>query len=67
MNMSPIRNQLVEVIDILPEAEQSLLLEIARRFMPDDVATQDDLAEIAVAEEEFARGETVAHEAINWD
>ena len=64
--MSPIRNQLVEVIDILPETEQSLLLEIARRFMPDDVATPDDLAAIEAARAEYAAGETVSHDAINW-
>ena len=64
--MSPIRNQLVEVIDILPETEQSLLLEIARRFMPDDVATPDDLAAIEEARAEYAAGETVPHDAINW-
>ena len=64
--MSPIRNQLVEVIDILPETEQSLLLEIARRFMPDDVATPDDLAAIEAARAEYAAGETIPHDAINW-
>ena len=64
--MSAIRNQLVEVIDILPETEQSLLLEIARRFMPDDVATPDDLAAIEAARAEYAAGETVPHDAINW-
>ena len=64
--MSPIRNQLVEVIDILPETEQSLLLEIARRFVPDDVATPDDLAAIEAARAEYAARETVPHDAINW-
>ena len=64
--MSAIRNQLVEVIDILPETEQSLLLEIARRFMPDDVATPDDLAAIQGARAEYAAGETIPHDAINW-
>ena len=65
--MSPIRNQLVDVIDVLPEAEQALLLEIACRFMPDDVATPGDLEAIAAAREEYARGETISHDAINWD
>ena len=65
--MSPIRNQLVEVIDILPETEQSLLLEIARRFVADDVATPDDLAAIEAARAEYAAGETVPHDAINWN
>lgn len=65
--MSPIREQLVGVIDCLPETEQSLLLEIARRFLPDDTATPDDLEDIRVARSEYARGETTPHDAINWD
>ena len=65
--MSPIREQLVGVIDCLPETEQSLLLEIARRFLPDDVATPDDLADIRQARAEYAGGLTVPHSAINWD
>ena len=65
--MSPIREQLVEMIDCLPEAEQSLLLEIARRFVPDDVATPDDLNAINTARKEFVSGETIGHNAINWN
>lgn len=65
--MSPIREQLVGVIDCLPETEQSLLLEIARRFLPDDVATSDDLADIQRARTEYVSGQTVPHSAINWD
>lgn len=65
--MSPIREQLVGVIDCLPETEQSLLLEIARRFLPDDVATPDDVADIRRARAEYASGQTVPHNAVNWD
>ena len=65
--MSPIKNQLVDVIDVLPETEQLLLLEIAKRFISDDVATVDDLEAIRAAREEFARGETVSHDNINWN
>ena len=65
--MSPVREQLVGVIDCLPETEQSLLLEIARRFLPDDIATPDDLDAIREARAEYARGQTIPHEAINWD
>lgn len=65
--MSPIREQLVDVIDCLPETEQSLLLEIARRFLPDDVATPDDIEAIREARAEYAKGQTVPHEAINWN
>ncbi len=65
--MSPIREQLVGVIDCLPETEQSLLLEIARRFLPDDTAAPDDLEAIQKARVEYARGQTVPHSAINWN
>lgn len=65
--MSPIREQLVGMIDCLPETEQSLLLEIVKRFIPDDVATPDDLVAIQTAREEYVCGETVSHEAINWN
>ena len=65
--MSPIREQLVNVIDCLPETEQSLLLEIARRFLPDDFATPQDLLDIKEARAEYASGQTIPHSAINWD
>ena len=65
--MSPIRNQLVEMIDVLPEQEQILLLEIVKRFVPDDVATPDDLKAIAKARKEYANGETVSIDNIDWD
>lgn len=65
--MSPIREQLVSVIDCLPEVEQSLLLEIARRFLPDDLASPQDLTEIRQARTEYSSGQSVPHSAINWD
>lgn len=65
--MSPIRNQLVEMIDCLPEQEQVLVFEIVKRFVPDDVATPDDLRAIQEAREEYAQGETVNHNDINWN
>lgn len=65
--MSPIREQLVNVIDCLPEPEQSLLLEIARRFLTDDAATPEDLRDIQAARREYAEGQTVPHAAIDWN
>jgi len=65
--MSPIRNQLVGVIDSLEEPEQILLFEIARRFISDDIATLDDITVHAAAVDEYRRGETVSHDAINWN
>ena len=65
--MSPIKKQLIDVIDYLPEKEQTLLLEIAKRFVSDDVATQDDILAIQAARKEYENGETTDHNAINWD
>jgi len=65
--MSPIREQLLGVIDCLSETEQSLLLEIARRFLPDDVAAPDDIEAIREARAEYAREQTIPHGAINWN
>lgn len=64
--MATVRNQLVEVIDRLPEQEQTLLFEIALRFAPDDVATPDDLDAINTARKEYANGETVPHDVV-WN
>lgn len=33
----------------------------------DDIATEDDLEAIRKSQEEYERGETIPHEAINWD
>lgn len=65
--MSPVRERLVEMIDCIPEQEQLLLLEIAKRFVSDDIASTDDIAAIKAARQDLANGETVSHNEINWD
>jgi len=55
------------MIDCMPEQEQVLLFEIAKRFVSDDIASADDLEAIAAAREDLQKGETVSHNAINWD
>ena len=65
--MSPIRKQLEEMLDYLPETEQAIIFEIVKRFVPDDVATSDDLEAIEAARSEYAKGEITSHAAINWD
>lgn len=35
--------------------------------LPEEMATPDDLEAIRIAREEFARGETIPHDAINWN
>jgi len=65
-----VRSQLVEMIGFVPEGELPILLEVVRRFVPsnaDDVATPDDLEAHRIAMGEYAAGQTVSHDAINWD
>ena len=64
--MSPVKNQLADVIECLPEAELMLLLEIAKRFVSDDIASPDDIAAHEAAISEYKRGETVKHTDIDW-
>lgn len=65
--MSPVRAKLDSMIDCLPDADLTLLLEIVQRFIPDDVATPDDLEAISAARNEYAAGQTVPHSAIDWN
>jgi len=64
--MPPVRALLVDTIDCLHEPEQKLLLEIAMRFIPDDVATAEDVLDIQQADLEFARGEFFTDDDIDW-
>ena len=66
MSAMAVRHQLVQTIDILRESEQALLLEIAKRFVPDDVATLEDLRDIQQADKEFAAGEYLRESDIEW-
>ena len=65
-----VKSQLIQLIDFIPEGELPILLEVVRRFVPvdtDDIATDDDLKAHRTAMEEYASGQTVAHEDINWN
>lgn len=65
-----VKNQLLQMIEFVPEGELPILLEVVRRFVPvdvDDIATADDLEAHRIAMEEYANGETVSHDAVNWD
>ena len=64
--MAPIREQLNEMIDSLPDNEQMLIFEIVKRFMSDAIATYDDLDDIEEARAEYDRGETISHDSIDW-
>ncbi|MCL2108031.1 MAG: hypothetical protein FWH20_01620 [Oscillospiraceae bacterium] len=64
--MANLTKQITSMVENLHESEQILVLEIVRRFLPDDVATPEDLADIAIARAEYLRGEVVNHNDIDW-
>ena len=65
--MESVKTQAFRVFDLLSEHEQTLIYELMIRLVPDDTATPEDLVAHAVAMDEYRRGETVAHEDIDWN
>ena len=65
--MEALQNQINEMVRLLPEAELKLVVEVVRRFLPDYVATPDDLEHITMARQELANGETISFESIDWN
>ena len=70
--MSTATREVVELMEILPESDQNLALELVRKLVlawdPDFTkVTPAERAAIDAAGKEMARGETVSHDAINWD
>ena len=61
-----ILNQINYMVEQLTESEQLIIYEVVKRFMPDDVATPDDLRDIAAAREEYRLGETFSDRDIDW-
>jgi hypothetical protein len=62
-----IAEQINVIVEQMPEKRQSLILELVKTMLsPDDVLSDDDIADIEQARAEFARGETIPASAINW-
>ena len=65
--MEILQNQISEMVRFLPETELKLVVEVVRRFLPDYVATSDDLEHITMARQELTNGETTNFNDIDWD
>jgi len=59
--------QINYIAEKLNEPEQVLVLELMKRLLPDYVATEEDLIDIAEAREELASGKAVNFYSIDWD
>jgi len=64
LEMKEIANHLAKH---LSEQEKFVVLEVMKRFLPDHIATEEDLRDIEIAREEYRRGETTSHNDIDWD
>ena len=65
-----VKTQILEMVDRIPDAELPIVLEVVRHFVPvslEDIATVEDLAAHDTAMKEYRAGETVPHDAIDWD
>jgi len=70
--MSTATKQAIDLMEILPESEQNFALEFIKKLVlawdPDFTKlTPAERAELEEARKEIENGETVPHEAINWD
>ena len=70
--MSPMSEQIIEMLDMLPEREQSLAYELVKRIVlawdPDYTkVTPAEAAAIERGRAEIERGEFIRMEDINWD
>ncbi len=70
--MSTTTKQAIDLMEILPESEQSFALEFIKRLVlawdPEFTKlTAAERAELEAAREEIENGETISHEEIEWD
>ena len=60
--------RITEMVEQLSERKQNILLALVGAMIdPDDYLTEEDLDAIKISREEYARGEFVRHEDIDWD
>ena len=70
--MSTTTKQAINLMELLPESEQNFALEFIKRLViawdPDFTkVTPAERAKLEEAQREIENGETISHDAINWD
>ncbi len=70
--MSTTTKQAIDLMELLPEKDQNFALEFIKKLViawdPDYTkVTSAERAELERADKELENGETVSHDAINWD
>ena len=70
--MSTTTKQTINLMELLPESEQNFALEFIKKLViawdPDfRKVTPAERAKLEEAQREIENGETISHDAINWD
>lgn len=70
--MSTATKQAIDLMELLPEKDQNFALEFIKKLViawdPDYTkVTPAECAELERAQKEIENGETISHDAINWD
>ncbi len=70
--MSTATKQAIDLLELLPEKDQNFALEFIKKLViawdPDYTkVTPAERAELERAQKEIENGETISHDAINWD
>ena len=70
--MSTTTKQAINLMELLPESEQNFALEFIKKLVtawdPDFTkVTPAERAKLEEAQREIENGETISHDAINWD
>ena len=63
-----IARQINNIIEQMPEQKQALVLKLVKTMISsDEMLTEEDIADIEQARLEYAQGETINHDQINWN
>lgn len=70
--MSTATKQAIDLMELLPESEQNFALEFIKKLViawdPDYTkVTPGERAKLEEVQREIENGETISHDAINWD
>jgi len=61
------REALKNLIELVPEQDIETLFRVIVKFVPGDIAEQDEIEAILAAKRDIEEDGTVSHNDINWD
>jgi hypothetical protein len=61
------REALKNLIELVPEQDIETLFRVIVKFVPEDIADQDEIEAIIAAKRDIKENGTVSHDQINWD